>query len=82
MAELKQVLTNRDMKSMFDITKTTIYNWRRDVTDEEGNVTKKGLPFFKLAGNGLSDPVRYRLADVEQFCKDTGRAIINPVFLS
>ena len=82
MAELKKELTNRDLKQMFDITKTTIYNWRRDITDTNGNMISKGLKFFKLAGNGLNDPVRYRLSDVEQFCKDTGKAIINPVYLS
>lgn len=70
MTKLKKELTNRDLKRMFDVTKTTIYNWR-----------KKGLQFYKVAGNGLNDPVRYNLADVEAFSQEHGKAIINPVYV-
>lgn len=68
--ELKQELTTRDLKAMFGVSRSTIYNWR-----------KKGLQFFKIKGNGLSDPVRYHLNDVEAFAKDTDKAIINPIYV-
>lgn len=69
MPELKQELTNRDLKRMFDVTKTTIYNWR-----------KQGLKFYKLGGNGLSDPVRYHLNDVREFAHENGKIISIEIF--
>lgn len=70
MAELKQELTNKDLKLMFNVSKMTIYNWR-----------KKGLKYFMISGNGLNDPVRYKLQDVEEFAKETGREIVNPIYV-
>lgn len=69
MPELKQELTNRDLKKMFGVTKTSIYNWR-----------KQGLEFYKLGGNGLSDPVRYRLEDVRRFAHENGKIILVEIF--
>lgn len=70
MAEPKSELTTLDICKMYDVTRTTIYNWR-----------KKGLPFYKLGGNGLSDPTRYALDKVHTFVKKTtGRDPVNQIY--
>jgi len=69
MAEPKQELTTMDLCKMFGVTRTTIYNWR-----------KKGMPYYKLGGNGLSDPTRYSLLSSVDFAKGIGRDPINTIF--
>jgi len=69
MAEPKTELTTLDLCKMFGVTRTTIYNWRR-----------KGLPYYKLGGNGLSDPTRYELDASVAFAKEIGREPINTIF--
>lgn len=70
--QLKQELTMKDLKLMFNRTKTTIYVWRK----------RHGLPFFRLSGNALSDPVRYRVEEVQKWAQEHGKDIINPVYVS
>jgi hypothetical protein len=70
MAEPKAELTTLDICKMYDVTRTSVYNWR-----------KKGLPYYKLGGNGLSDPTRYALDKVTAFVKElTGRDVVNPIY--
>jgi len=57
-AELKQELTTLDLCKMFNVSRQTIFNWRR-----------KGLEYYKLGGNGLNDPTRYALDSVINFTK-------------
>jgi len=72
MAEEKQELTVRDICKMYDVTRATVYNWR-----------KKGLPFYKLDGNGLSDPTRHGLEEIVSFVREKiGREPINKIYLS
>lgn len=70
MAEPKTELTTLDICKMYDVTRTSVYNWR-----------KKGLPYYKLGGNGLSDPTRYSLEAVTAFVKNlTGRDVVNQIY--
>lgn len=69
MLEPKQELTTLDLCKMFGVTRTTIYDWRR-----------KGLPYYKLGGNGLLDPVRYERQTAIDFAKGIGRSVVNEVF--
>lgn len=71
MAELKRELTTRDLEKMFDVSRQSIFNWR-----------KCGLPYYKLGGNGLSDPTRYALDKVETFADDQGKVIVNKIYLA
>ena len=80
MAELKQELTNRDLKIMLNVTRTTIYYWRKNKKNKKGETVREGLKHYKLSGNGLSDPVRYRLEDVLEFCKKNGKEVVNPIY--
>jgi len=70
MPEPKVELTTLDICKMYGVTRTSVYNWR-----------KKGLEYYKLGGNGLSDPTRYALDRVVSFVKETtGRDPINQIF--
>ncbi len=71
MAELKRELTTMDLCKMFDVSRQSIFNWR-----------KKGLKYYKLGGNGLSDPTRYALDTVKKFAETEGKIIVNEIFLA
>lgn len=76
MAELKKELTTMDLCKMFDVSRQSIFNWRRRGEDS----SKVLLEYYKLGGNGLSDPTRYNLETVRKFASDTGRIIVNEIF--
>ena len=69
MAQPKQELTTMDLCKMFGVSRTSIFNWR-----------KKGLAFYKLGGNGLSDPTRYALPAVKKFAEETGHSIVLDIY--
>ena len=68
MASLKQELTTRDLMRMFNVSRQSIFNWR-----------KTGLPYYKLGGNGLSDPTRYSLTAVVEFASKSSKVIVNEI---
>ncbi len=79
MPEPKTELTTLDLCKMFGVTRTTIYNWRKPKS-KDGKVVREALPYYKLGGNGLSDPTRYALEAVTAFAKGIGRSPINQIF--
>ena len=80
MAEPKQELTTLDLCKMFGVSRTSIFNWRKDKKNKDGKLTRKGLPYYKLGGNGLSDPTRYSLTAVRQFAEETSRPIVLEIY--
>lgn len=79
MPEPKTELTTLDICKMYDVTRTTVYNWRKGKKTKEGN--GPGLPFYKLGGNGLSDPTRYAADKVIEFVREQyGREPINQIY--
>lgn len=73
MAEEKKELTTRDMAKMFDVSRQSIFNWRRKKEDP--------LKYYKLSGNGLHDPTRYRLKDAREFSVVHDKPIICQIFI-
>lgn len=71
MADLKLELTTRDLCKMFGVSRQSIFNWRT-----------KGLEYYKLGGNGLSDPTRYRLDAVKRFAIENNKPIANEIYLA
>lgn len=71
MAELKQELTTLDLCKMFSVSRQSIFNWR-----------KKGLEYYKLGGNGLSDPTRYNLDAVKKFAEEQNKPISNEIYMA
>jgi len=67
-----------DLCRIFDVSRQSIFNWRRE--DPE-NPNKAVLPYYKLGGNGLSDPTRYSLDAVKKYTNETGRIIVNEIFV-
>jgi len=59
---------------MFDVTRQSIFNWRKK--------EQACLPFYKLGGNGLSDPTRYSLDAVRKFAEASGKVIVNDIYLA
>ena len=76
MATLKTELTTMDLTKMFDVSRQSIFNWRKN---EEGRPTP--LPYYKLGGNGLSDPTRYNLEAVKKWANESGRILVNEIFV-
>lgn len=74
MAELKRELTTMDLCKMFDVSRQSIFNWRRKERD--------ALPYYKLGGNGLSDPTRYALDSVKKFADANSKVIVNEIYLA
>lgn len=73
MADEKTELTTRDMAKMFDVSRQTIFNWRNKESDP--------LKYYKLSGNGLHDPTRYRLDDAREFSAANSKPIICQIFI-
>lgn len=71
MAELKRELTTLDLCKMFSVSRQSIFNWR-----------KKGLEYYKLGGNGLSDPTRYSLEAVKKFAEEQNKPISNEIYMA
>ena len=73
---MKQELTTRDLCKMFAVSRQSIFNWRRP---DDDNPSKILLPYYKLNGNGLSDPTRYSLEAVRGFAELSGKVIVNQI---
>lgn len=73
MAKEKLELTTRDMAKMFDVSRQTIFNWRRKEADP--------LLYYKLSGNGLHDPTRYNLNDAKKFSSAHNKPIVCQIFI-
>lgn len=69
MSEPKEELTTRDLCTMFDVSRQTILNWRN-----------KGLQSYKLTGNGLSDPVRFKRQAVLEFAEKKNKTVVNKIY--
>lgn len=67
--EPKTELTCMDICKMFEVSRTTVFNWR-----------KKGMASYTLPGNGLHDPVRWSREVVLEFTQSIGRTPINEVY--
>lgn len=78
MAELKQELTTMDLCRMFGVSRQSIFNWRKPDSEDTSKVV---LPYYKLGGNGLSDPTRYSLDATRKYANESGRIIVNDIFV-